>query len=265
MSASFNGKLLDSRQHSNSYNNLDATEDSDGDNGPICVPALISPPCSAGEDVDLSPPDIGTTSLDFDPMSFQCSVPDTTFAFPLDDSPVGVDSFVLKKSPGSICSNTNESDLISASLLGSFTSSLFTDCSLVDGEKAESKKQTSSSSQKPTQAVSPIKCGKATNLTPFTTLELFSSDTPDNAVQAVSSGQTVSSQPLASLASRDLPPLMGSMLLRAAEPSLSEAFQIKLHCKLGAFDTLETKYLSGEDSVQQTLAANHQEHQGKKQ
>lgn len=56
----------------NSYDNL-PHHDSDGDEGIIHVPALISPRSS--EDVDLSPPDIGVASLDFDPMSFQCSTP----------------------------------------------------------------------------------------------------------------------------------------------------------------------------------------------
>uniref|UniRef100_A0A667ZWJ5 Rho GTPase-activating protein 32 n=1 Tax=Myripristis murdjan TaxID=586833 RepID=A0A667ZWJ5_9TELE len=107
LSASFNGELLDSRQHCNSYDNLDATEDSDGDDGPICVPALISPPRSAGEDVDLSPPDIGMASLDFDPMSFQCSLPDTPYSFPLDDSPAGAEGSTLKRSSGSVCGKAN--------------------------------------------------------------------------------------------------------------------------------------------------------------
>uniref|UniRef100_A0A665T9A7 Rho GTPase-activating protein 32 n=1 Tax=Echeneis naucrates TaxID=173247 RepID=A0A665T9A7_ECHNA len=111
LSASFNGELLDSRQHCNSYDNLNATEDSDGDDGPICVPALISPPRTAGEDVDLSPPDIGMASLDFDPMSFQCSLPDTSYAFPLDDSPAGAAASTFKRSPGSICSKSNGSDI----------------------------------------------------------------------------------------------------------------------------------------------------------
>lgn len=56
----------------NSYDNL-PHDDSDGDEGLIHVPALISP--RSAEDVDLSPPDIGVASLDFDPMSFQCSPP----------------------------------------------------------------------------------------------------------------------------------------------------------------------------------------------
>ncbi|XP_041090816.1 rho GTPase-activating protein 32 isoform X2 [Polyodon spathula] len=73
LSASFNGDLLDRRNHCDSYDNV-PQEDSEGDEGPIRVPALISPPRCA-EDMDLSPPDMGVASLDFDPMSFQCSSP----------------------------------------------------------------------------------------------------------------------------------------------------------------------------------------------
>ncbi|XP_051534337.1 rho GTPase-activating protein 32 isoform X2 [Myxocyprinus asiaticus] len=95
LSASFNGDLLDSKQHCNSYDNLDHGE-SDGDDGLICVPALISPPRSA-DDVDLSPPDIGMATLDFDPMSFQCSLPLAEASiFSLD-----TDAGSLKRSPGS--------------------------------------------------------------------------------------------------------------------------------------------------------------------
>ncbi|NWY43572.1 RHG32 protein, partial [Sylvia borin] len=72
LSASFNGELLGNVNRCNSYDNL-PHDDSDGDEGLIHVPALISPRSS--EDVDLSPPDIGVASLDFDPMSFQCSPP----------------------------------------------------------------------------------------------------------------------------------------------------------------------------------------------
>lgn len=72
LSASFNGELLGNMNRCNSYDNL-PHHDSDGDEGIIHVPALISPRSS--EDVDLSPPDIGVASLDFDPMSFQCSPP----------------------------------------------------------------------------------------------------------------------------------------------------------------------------------------------
>lgn len=267
LSASFNGELLDSRQHCNSYDNLDATEDSDGDDGPICVPALISPPRSAGEDVDLSPPDIGMASLDFDPMSFQCSLPDTSYAFPLDDSPAGAEGSTLKRSPGSVCGKTNGSDLLSAAFLGSLMAPMLsTDFNLAAGEKKKvgSKKLVTSYSytDKPTQAVSPIKCGKATSLTPFATSELFSTELPDKST----AGQVISPQPLSPPSrAKDSPPLMGSVLLRAAEPSLSEAFQMELHSKLAAFDSVDSRELKGEDGVQQAPSASSQEHHGREQ
>uniref|UniRef100_A0A8D0G213 Rho GTPase activating protein 32 n=1 Tax=Sphenodon punctatus TaxID=8508 RepID=A0A8D0G213_SPHPU len=73
LSASFNGDLLGNVNRCNSYDNLPHNNDSDGDEGLIHVPALMSP--RSAEDVDLSPPEIGVASLDFDPMSFQCSPP----------------------------------------------------------------------------------------------------------------------------------------------------------------------------------------------
>uniref|UniRef100_UPI003AADCDDB rho GTPase-activating protein 32 n=1 Tax=Centroberyx gerrardi TaxID=166262 RepID=UPI003AADCDDB len=255
LSASFNGELLDSRQHCNSYDNLDATEDSDGDDGPICVPALISPPRSAGEDVDLSPPDIGMASLDFDPMSFQC----TSYSFPLDDSPAGAEGSTLKRSCGSVVGKANGSELISPSFLGNLPCPLLSaDLIPAAGEKVESKKLTTSYSysDKPTQAVSPIKCGKSTSLAPLAT---FCTEMPDRNP----AGQVVPPQGLSPPSvPRDSPPLMGSVLLRAAEPSLSEAFQMELHCKLAAFDSVDNRELKGEDSIQQTPAASSQERQG---
>lgn len=265
LSASFNGELLDSRQHCNSYDNLDATEDSDGDDGPICVPALISPPRSAGEDVELSPPDIGMATLDFDPMSFQCSLPDTSYTFSLDDSPAGPEGSVLKRSLGSICGKNIGSDHISATLMGSLTSPLLSsDFSRAAEERVESKKVTTpySYTDKPTQAVSPIKCIKATSLTPSASEELFSTVTPDKNA----AGQALSSQPLSSpLAAKDYPSLMGSVLLRTAEPSLSEAFQMELHLKLAAFDSVDNQELKGEGSVQKVPSAGSQEHDGRGQ
>nr|XP_020469159.1 rho GTPase-activating protein 32-like isoform X2 [Monopterus albus] len=259
LSASFNGELLDSRQHCNSYDNVDATEDSDGDDGPICVPALISPPRSASEDVDLSPPDIGMASLDFDPMSFQCSLPNTSYAFPLDDSTAGAEGSTLKRSPGTICGKTNGSDLTSVSFTGGLDYPLVVN--LAAGENIESKKLTTSYSftDKPTQAVSPLKCGKATHLTPFSTSEHFSAEIPDKNI----TGQLLSPQPSFSpLIPKDTPPLMGSVLLRAAEPTLSEAFHMELHLKLAAFDSMDSRELKGEDSIQETTAASSQDHQG---
>lgn len=95
LSTSFNGDLMDSRQHCNSYDNIDHG-DSEGDDGPICVPALISPPRST-DDVDLSPPDIGMATLDFDPMSFQCSLPLAESSAISPDT----EAVSLKRSPGS--------------------------------------------------------------------------------------------------------------------------------------------------------------------
>lgn len=94
LSTSFNGDLMDSRQHCNSYDNIDHGE-SEGDDGPICVPALISPPRS--DDVDLSPPDIGMATLDFDPMSFQCSLPLAESSAISPDT----EAVSFKRSPGS--------------------------------------------------------------------------------------------------------------------------------------------------------------------
>ncbi|KAM6432369.1 rho GTPase-activating protein 32 isoform 2-T3 [Liasis olivaceus] len=73
LSASFNGELLGNMNRCNSYDNVPHDQESDGDEGHLQVPALISP--RSAEDVDLSPPEIGVASLDFDPMSFQCSPP----------------------------------------------------------------------------------------------------------------------------------------------------------------------------------------------
>lgn len=73
LSASYNGDLLESCNRCNSYDNLPHDQDSDGDEGLIHVPAMLS--SRSHEDEDLSPPDIGVASLDFDPMSFQCSPP----------------------------------------------------------------------------------------------------------------------------------------------------------------------------------------------
>ncbi|XP_006901445.1 PREDICTED: rho GTPase-activating protein 32-like [Elephantulus edwardii] len=71
LSASFNGEPLGNR--CNSYDNLPRDNQSDDEVGLLHIPALVSP--HSAEDVDLSPPDIGVASLDFDPMSFQCSPP----------------------------------------------------------------------------------------------------------------------------------------------------------------------------------------------
>uniref|UniRef100_A0A3Q2XNJ6 Rho GTPase-activating protein 32 n=1 Tax=Hippocampus comes TaxID=109280 RepID=A0A3Q2XNJ6_HIPCM len=253
LSASFNGELLDGRQHCNSYDNLGATEDSDGDDGPICVPALISPPRSAGEDVDLSPPDIGMASLDFDPMSFQCSLPDAAYAFPLVDSHAGAEGSTLKKSPGSLWGKSNGSDLISSSILDNLTSSLLSsDFNLAAGEKVESQKLTTSYSyaDKPTQAVSPIRSVKTA---PSTTSARFSFEMPDKTT-GEEAGPPEAISP--ATAPKDSP------LSVKAEPSLSEALQMELHSKLATFDSAACEELKREDSFQQ-VSHGSLEQQGK--
>ncbi|KAM6043239.1 rho GTPase-activating protein 32 isoform 2-T5 [Chlamydotis macqueenii] len=94
LAASFNGGLLGNMNRCNSYDNLPRSKDSDGDEGLIHVPALISP--RSTEDVDLSPPDIGVASLDFDPMSFQCSPPKAESKC-LDTSMFVLESIVIHK------------------------------------------------------------------------------------------------------------------------------------------------------------------------
>lgn len=203
LSASFNGELLDSRQHCNSYDNLDGGEESD--DGPICVPALISPPRLAGEDVDLSPPDMGVASLDFDPMSFQCSLTDSnhSYAFPLDELPAGAEG--PKNSAMSLSSRSAAHH--------------------IDESAAESR--------------------KAANLQPF------GNDLPTQGTNKAAALVNL----LPAAATKDVgPPLMGSVLLRAAEPSLSEAFQEELHYKLAAFDAPNGQQLKGDDGRRQQRA-----------
>lgn len=261
LSASFNGELLDTRLHCNSYDNLDPTEESDGDDGPICVPALISPPRSAGEDVDLSPPDIGMATLDFDPMSFQCSLPDSAYAFPTDDCPAGAEGSILKKSPSGICCNTIGSDVMSATFTSGLTSPLlFPEVSRAAEDRAQKKKVTTSFSctDKPTQAVSPIKCSKNANSTLFSSQDVASKETPTMST----GGQTVPLLPLSPpSAARDCPALKGSLLPRAAEPSLSEAFQMELQSKLAAFDSAESRQLKDDGGAEKSS----QEQQGREE
>ncbi|NXE14067.1 RHG32 protein, partial [Lophotis ruficrista] len=94
LAASFDGGLLGNMNRCNSYDNLPRNNDSDGDEGLVHVPALISP--RSTEDVDLSPPDIGVASLDFDPMSFQCSPPKAESKC-LDTSMFVLESIVIHK------------------------------------------------------------------------------------------------------------------------------------------------------------------------
>ncbi|XP_061596635.1 rho GTPase-activating protein 32 isoform X3 [Cololabis saira] len=135
LSASFNGDLLDGLEALKAPPG--GAEGDDGD-GPLCIPALISPPRpGAGEDVDLSPPDVGMASLDFDPMSFQCSSvgPDAPLEGGAAESPRG-----LEESPGTPPAPPGTPP---------------------PPAKAGGLKRGGSYADKPTQAVPPIKSGGA--------------------------------------------------------------------------------------------------------
>ncbi|XP_061154763.1 rho GTPase-activating protein 32 isoform X2 [Syngnathus typhle] len=248
LSASFNGDLSDGRQHCNSFDNLGAAEDSDGDDGPICVPALISPPRSAGEDVDLSPPDIGMASLDFDPMSFQCSgssgsLPDAAYAFPPVDRHAGAEGSTLKRrGPSSLWGKTNGADLLPSSFLDNLTASLLpSDLNPAAVEKAESQKLSTSHTyaDKPTQAVSPIRSGKSA------ALEIF--PMPERTLaEAVAPPEPFSPK--------------DSPLCLKAEPSRNEAFQMELQSKLASVDG---EALKPEDSVQLVSRESHRQQDSK--
>ncbi|MFT7818593.1 rho GTPase-activating protein 32 isoform X2 [Arapaima gigas] len=213
LSTSFNGDLLDSRHHCNSYDNVVHGE-SDGDEGPICVPALISPPRS-NEDVDLSPPDIGMASLDFDPMSFQCSLPMTESSFP---SPEQGEAASLKRSPGAYCSEpvSPSPEKASSPLL------LSPDLSPALGAKAETKKHPAASlAEKVVQALSP-KIGRKSAKVPLLNIsEPVAASTPTRASESIAPKPTTPPS-VPSQGSRGPPPDTISLLLKTNETLQAE-------------------------------------------
>ncbi|XP_057216375.1 rho GTPase-activating protein 32-like isoform X1 [Triplophysa rosa] len=239
LSASFNGDLLDSRQHCNSYDNLGQGE-SDGDDGPICVPALISPPRSA-DDVDLSPPDIGMASLDFDPMSFQCSLPlAETSIFSLD-----TDAGSLKRSPGSASGSEPVSPI--RAKVTSHSQSPEHRPALEDTNKLPS------ASEK--IAVQSVEISeKSTVLTPLSIFESSASMIrmgPESAALQASSP----SSPLDS-------PANLSSLSRTTDLPLSEAIQQELLFKAATFESKENKDISSIERAQPPQATCCQEQPG---
>uniref|UniRef100_A0A8C9WGC5 Rho GTPase-activating protein 32 n=1 Tax=Scleropages formosus TaxID=113540 RepID=A0A8C9WGC5_SCLFO len=213
LSTSFNGDLLDSRHHCNSYDNVVQGE-SDGDEGPICVPALISPPRS-NEDVDLSPPDIGMASLDFDPMSFQCSLPMTEPSFP---SPEPGETTSLKRSPGASCSEpiSPSPEKASSPLL------LSPDFSPALGVKTESKKHPAAFlAEKVVQALSPKISRKSAKIPLLNISEPVAASTPNRAPESVAS-QPSTPATVVSQGSWGAPPDMVSLLLKTNETLQSE-------------------------------------------
>lgn len=183
------------------------------------MPALISPPRLAGEDVDLSPPDMGVASLDFDPMSFQCSLADSnhSYTFPLDELPAGAEG--LKRSPMS---------------LGGRSGANFIPATLMEEASAESRR-----------AANPQPC---------------STDQSAQSTRKAATQVDLLDAALTPEETKDAgPPLMGSVLLRAAEPTLSEAFQVELHYKLAVFDAPDSQQPKVDDSKRQQQAEQHGE------
>uniref|UniRef100_A0A8C1IYB7 Rho GTPase-activating protein 32 n=1 Tax=Cyprinus carpio TaxID=7962 RepID=A0A8C1IYB7_CYPCA len=241
LSASFNGDLLDSRQHCNSYDNLGHGE-SDGDDGPICVPALISPPRSA-DDVDLSPPDIGMASLDFDPMSFQCSLPlAETSIFSLD-----TDESSLKRSPAS----ASGSEPVSPVRAKVTSHSVSPDHS--PALKDRNKLPPASFSEKtPVQSLESSE--KSAVVTPLSVSESAASmirKAPESTVLQPSSPQS----PIDS-------PAKLSFLSRTTDMPLSEAIQQELLSKATTFESKESKDISSIECSQTPQVTCSQEQPG---
>lgn len=202
------------------------------------MPALISPPRSA-DDVDLSPPDIGMASLDFDPMSFQCSLPlAETSILSLD-----ADSSSLKRSPGS------GSEPISP------VRAKVTSCSLSPDHspalKDRSKLPPASVSEKtPVQSIESSE--KSAVVTPLSISESAASmlrKGPERTVLQPSSPPS----PLDS-------PTKLSSLSRTTDLPLSEAIQQELLSKAAAFESKDISSIECSQTLQVTCS---QEQPGK--
>ncbi|MBN3302539.1 RHG32 protein, partial [Amia calva] len=227
LSTSFNGDLLDSRHHCNSYDNV-PQEDSDGDEGPIRVPVLISPPRSA-EDMDLSPPDIGMASLDFDPMSFQCSPPQPEPVLP---SPEAGEAACHRRSAGS-CSG---SEPVTPSP-EKFTSP-FLSPDLSPALEKVTTKPCPSFAEKVAHALSPKIGRKSVRSPPLTISEPMAISVPGRVSDMVGSGGGGAGRPgspptpVSQGSGRSSPPPLISMLLKTSELQLSEGCHQEIHCKL---------------------------------
>ncbi|XP_048418074.1 rho GTPase-activating protein 32-like isoform X2 [Stegostoma tigrinum] len=245
LSVSFNAGGLPGLNHCNSYDNL-PNDESEIEEAMHQVPALLS---SRMEDLELSPPDMGAASLDFDPMSFQCSPPRTEHA-----GPDSISSQVDSSGSGKDRSNSSkrESDLGSACLTpGSATSSepvchspdklispfFSPDLSPTDEKLAKP----TSFAEKVVHAFSP-KIGRKSPKSPmFSISEPMTISVPTRVSEMIGSMATVSlvsSPPLADPAGSSnvskSPPQMMSMLLKTSDMQLSEGCRQEIHTKLSA-------------------------------
>ncbi|XP_066501175.1 rho GTPase-activating protein 32 isoform X2 [Hoplias malabaricus] len=237
LSTSFNGDLLDTRQHCNSYDNV-GHGDSDGDDGPICVPALISPPRSA-DDVDLSPPDIGMATLDFDPMSFQCSLPLAESSILSNET----DAANLKRSPGS-ASDSEPVSPIRAEVTSPHQS-----------PDLSPAKQVASSEKVPFQSLE--SSDKFSALAPLSISETTDPSLPSKGPE------NVVLQPSPPPASpQDSPEKISSLSLKSTDLPLSEAIQLELLSKSVLCECKNSKETSEKEALEQAIAASEKEQPG---
>ncbi|XP_060702642.1 rho GTPase-activating protein 32 isoform X1 [Hemiscyllium ocellatum] len=245
LSVSFNAGGLPGLNHCNSYDNL-PNDESEREEGVHPMPALLS---SRMEDVELSPPDMGAASLDFDPMSFQCSPPRTEHAGP-DSISSPVDSSASGKDKSN--SSKKESDLGSACLTpGSATSSepvshspdklispfFSPDLSPTDEKLAKP----TSFAEKVVHAFSP-KIGRKSPKSPLLTIsEPMTISVPTRVSEMIGSMATVSlgssppqTNPAGSGNVSKSPPQMMSMLLKTSDMQLPEGCRQEIHTKLSA-------------------------------
>ncbi|XP_076836676.1 rho GTPase-activating protein 32 isoform X2 [Brachyhypopomus gauderio] len=238
LSTSFNGDLLD-RQHCNSYDNV-GHGDSDGDDGPICVPALISPPRSA-DDVDLSPPDIGMATLDFDPMSFQCSLP-------LAESSVlssEADAVSLKRSPGSAGGSEAVSP-VRAKVTSPYRPSKL--CPAL----RDATQLGSNAPEKPLSQT-PASCEKFSTLAPLSIFDPKDASTPSKGPESPLLQPSSPSSP------QDSPSKMSSLSFKSTDLPLGEAIKLELLSKSALCENKETK---GTSEVERTGTTSAQEPPG---
>ncbi|XP_072518923.1 rho GTPase-activating protein 32 isoform X2 [Salminus brasiliensis] len=235
LSTSFNGDLLDSRQHCNSYDNV-GHGDSDGDDGPICVPALISPPRSA-DDVDLSPPDIGMATLDFDPMSFQCSLP---LAESSALSPE-TDATSLKRCPGS-ASDSEPVSPVRAKVISPYQSPDLSPVKQLAPTENLAFPSFDSSEKFPM-------------LPPLSISEPADASMPSKGLEG-SVHQHSPSSP------QDSPAKISSLSLKSTDLPLSEAIQLELLSKSALCESKESKEASGKEALESTVPTNTKEQPG---
>lgn len=207
------------------------------------MPALISPPRSA-DDVDLSPPDIGMASLDFDPMSFQCSLPLVeTSILALD-----VDANSLKRSQGSGSGSEPVSPV--RAKVASFSLSPVHSPALKDRNKLP---PASVSEKTPLQSIESSE--RSAVMAPLSISESAASILRKGPERTVL-------QPSSPPSSLDSPAKLSS-LSRTTDLPLSEAIQQELLSKAATFESKESKDISSIDCSQTPQVTCSQDQPGK--